>query len=85
MVVVLESPDDEPVCVGTGVTEVAVVSRTGLGATLDVDANAFVVVVGAPWAEKNAVYVNGVRPQPRKTVEPPLNRYFPKLGADCGL
>lgn len=68
IVVVLENPVDEPVCVGTGVTGVAVVSRTGLAGTPDADANSVVspgvvkaalprveVVVGVPWAEKNAL------------------------------
>ena len=31
-------------------------------------------------SEKNAVYVKGVRPQPRKTVLPSLKRYFPQAG-----
>lgn len=64
MVVVFDNPDDVPVCVGTGVTGVAVLSGTGLAATPDADAVVLpgvaetalpAVVVGVPWAEKNAV------------------------------
>ena len=36
-------------------------------------------------AEKNAVYVKGVGPQPRNTVLPPLKRYLPKAGSSGGL
>ena len=37
------------------------------------------------WAEKNAVYVKGVGPQPRNTVLPSLKRYSPTAGSSGEL
>ena len=87
MVVLLEKPDeDEPVCEGCGVVGLAVESRISVVTGVANEASALaVVVVGVAAVEKNALRVKGVRPQPRKTVEPALKRYFPTLGVKSGL
>ena len=95
MVVVLESLDDEGVCEGGGVVWVSVGARKGLvvrpkvgsvvvGIAVAGAATRVVVGVdgfGDPSSEKKkAVEVKRDRPQARRTVEPPSNRYSPTFG-----
>lgn len=99
-VVVLESLDDEAVCEGSGVVWVAVAAMKGLvvrpkvgwvvvGIAVAAAATRFVVGVGGfgdPSSEKKkAVEVKRDRPQARRTVEPPSNRYFPTFGVALRL
>lgn len=75
---VVVKPDRKSV-VESGRDVVGAVTGAGVWTAAGVEVSA-----NPAWAEK-AVWVNAVRPQPRNTVEPELNRYFPTLGVKSGL
>ena len=98
MVVVLEKLDDVDVCDGSGVTGVEVVSETGgvvmpewkllvVGPAMLVLVLVISAAAAGVWTAvgADAEKVPDIKPQPRKTVVPSLNKNFAASGIEAGL